>query len=252
MAAAGLWTTATDLARFAIEVQQSRAGKSTKVLSQSLTRQQLTVERADYGLGLAITGSGEARTFGHNGRDAGFDALLLAFEEAGQGVVIMINANDNSGMMRRIVEFVGRTHNWPKRSSNAPAATTAVAPAIELDAVTGRYELSNNNMLTLVSRGDSLFSDVNGLPDEEFLFVGDDRFGSRDRNISFRISRNAGGEVVGLTWSDGARERPVPRIGGLFASITKVADPDRCSRKASPQRCARWPRVARLSAACSN
>lgn len=226
MAAAGLWTTATDLARFAIAVQQSRAGKSSKVLSQAMTRQQLTVERADYGLGLAVTATGAARTFSHNGRDAGFDALMLAFEETGQGIVIMINANDNSGMTRRIVEFVGRLYNWPKRSSSTPAATTAVVPAIELDAVTGRYELSNNNMLTLVARGVSLFTDVNGLPDEEFLFMGDDRFGSTERDVSFGISRNAGGEVVGLTWSDNGRERPVPRIGPLFASITKVADPD--------------------------
>ena len=42
MAAAGLWTTPTDLARFAIEIQQSLAGKSNKVLSQAMTRQQLT------------------------------------------------------------------------------------------------------------------------------------------------------------------------------------------------------------------
>jgi hypothetical protein len=40
MAAAGLWTTATDLARFAIETQQALAGKSNKVLSQAMTREQ--------------------------------------------------------------------------------------------------------------------------------------------------------------------------------------------------------------------
>ena len=75
MAAAGLWTTPTDLARFAIEVQQSLAGKSNKVLSQAMTRQQLTVQKGDYGLGFALSGSGAGRTFGHNGRDEGFDAL---------------------------------------------------------------------------------------------------------------------------------------------------------------------------------
>jgi CubicO group peptidase (beta-lactamase class C family) len=40
MAAAGLWTTATDLARFAVETQQALAGKSNKVLSQAMTREQ--------------------------------------------------------------------------------------------------------------------------------------------------------------------------------------------------------------------
>ena len=226
MAAAGLWTTATDLARFAIEIQQSLAGKSSKVLSQGTTRQMLTMEKNDYGLGLAVTGSGAARTFGHNGRDAGFDALLLAFAETGQGLVVMINANDNSGLMNRIRAFVAGKYKWPSRSSTPPAATTRLKPDKPLDALTGRYELSNNNMLTLTATADSLFTDVNGLPDEEFLFLGEDRFGSADRNVSFRAARNASGEVAGLHWSAAGQERLIPRIGPLFASIKPGADPD--------------------------
>ena len=53
----------------------------------------------------------------------GFDALMLAFAETGQALVVMINANDNSGMMDRIVEAVARKYKWPERSSSAPAAT---------------------------------------------------------------------------------------------------------------------------------
>ena len=49
--------------------------------------------------------------------------------------------------------------------------------------------------------------DVNGLPDEEFPFLGDDRFGSTDRNVSFRAARNASGEIVGLHWSASGQER---------------------------------------------
>jgi CubicO group peptidase (beta-lactamase class C family) len=122
MAAAGLWTTPTDLARFAIEIQQSLAGKSNKVLSQAMTRQQLTAQKGDFGLGLALSGSATARTFGHNGRDEGFDALMLAFAETGQGVVVMINANDNGPTMNRIVDFVAGKYKWPPRSSSAPPA----------------------------------------------------------------------------------------------------------------------------------
>ena len=51
---------------------------------------------------------------------------MLAFAETGQALVVMINANDNSGMMNRIVQAVARNYNWPQRSSSAPAATKAV------------------------------------------------------------------------------------------------------------------------------
>jgi CubicO group peptidase (beta-lactamase class C family) len=115
MAAAGLWTTPTDLARFAIEVQQSLKGKSNKVLSKKMTRQQLTVQKGDYGLGFTLSGTGAARTFGHGGRDEGFDALMLAYAETGQGLVLMINANEDSGIRNRILEFVGRKYGWPPR-----------------------------------------------------------------------------------------------------------------------------------------
>jgi hypothetical protein len=228
MAAAGLWTTATDLARFAIDVQQSLAGKSSKVISQAMTQQMLTNQAADYGLGLAVSGAGAARIFGHNGRDEGFDARMQGFAEAGQGVVVMINANDNSGMVGRIVRFVSRKYKWPAQSSSSsgPAATERTAPGVPLETVTGRYELNNNNMLTLADYDGRLFVDVNGLPDEEFLFMGGDRFGSSDRNVSFRLARGAAGEVVGLSWSDNGKERPVPRIGPLFASIKQTDDPN--------------------------
>ena len=80
-----------------------------------------------------------------------------------------------------------------------------MALTVPLEPVTGRSELTNNNMLTLVAQGTSLFTAVNGLVDEEFLFMGGNRFGSTQRDVSFQIARNAAGHVVGLTWSADGR-----------------------------------------------
>jgi len=113
MAAAGLWTTASDLARFAIDIQQALAGKSNPVISQSMTRQMLTVQKGGSGLGLGLEGSGKTLRFSHGGRDEGFDAFMMAYAASGQGVVIMINANDNSGAVNRMVEAVRREYHWP-------------------------------------------------------------------------------------------------------------------------------------------
>ena len=62
MAAAGLWTTATDLARFAVGIQETLAGRSPAVLSQAMARRMTTEVMGGYGLGLALSKRGEARS----------------------------------------------------------------------------------------------------------------------------------------------------------------------------------------------
>ena len=67
MAAAGLWTTSTDIARYAIEVENSLQRKSNKVLSAEMTRQMLTAGMGNWGLGLQIGGAASNPYFSHGG-----------------------------------------------------------------------------------------------------------------------------------------------------------------------------------------
>ena len=69
MAAAGLWTTPTDLAKFAIEMQLSLAGKSNKVLTKQSADMMTTSFMEDVGLGFFIERHGNALYFGHGGAD---------------------------------------------------------------------------------------------------------------------------------------------------------------------------------------
>ena len=114
MAAAGLWTTPSDLARFAIGVQQSLAGITNPVISPGTTRLMLTARKDGDGLGVFIKGDGKTLQFSHNGRDAGFDALLVAGAETGKGAVIMINANDDSGVAPKMMAAIAKQYHWPE------------------------------------------------------------------------------------------------------------------------------------------
>ena len=112
MAAAGLWTTPSDLAHFVIGVQQAVSGTSNKVISQAMTKQMLTVQKDKDGLGVFLDGKDRALRFSHNGRDEGFDAVMAGYAEVGQGAVIMINANEDSPMMSRILEVIAKEYHW--------------------------------------------------------------------------------------------------------------------------------------------
>ena len=79
LAAAGLWTTPSDLARIVIEVQQAVAGKSA-LLSQSMAKEMLTLTlpNGTHGLGFGVGGAPGRPQFSHGGRNEGFDATLIA------------------------------------------------------------------------------------------------------------------------------------------------------------------------------
>lgn len=227
MAAAGLWTTPSDLARFAIGIQNALAGKSGTILSKQMTQQMLTDQKDKDGLGVFLQGEGNTMRFGHNGRDEGFDALMTAGAQTGQGVVIMINANDNSQLLNYIVDEVAKKYHW----TGYPITTTAKRVAVPVDAkkltaYEGRYELYNNRMITLTATGDRLFTLVDGFNDEEFVPETATRFASTVRDAYLTFTTDAEGKVTELVWKREKEERKIPRIGPLFRSPKPTTDPD--------------------------
>lgn len=227
MAAAGLWTHPSDLARFAIGIQRSLAGKANPAMSAAMTRQMLTDQKGGFGLGLALKDSGKALRFSHNGRDEGFDTALSAFAETGQGAVIMINANDNSRMIERLMTAIGNQYHWP----DAPGAPVIASPAPLPERATresqaGRYEIANNVLLTLVANDRGLVTVSDGLPDDQFVPTGKDSYQSESVKRTLTFARDEHGNVTGFVLTDNGKERSVPRVAPLLTTLSPQADPD--------------------------
>jgi len=122
MAAAGLWTTPSDLALYILEVQQSLAGKSNKVLSQEMTAHMLSKHLNDWGLGPALHGEGDSLSFGHGGANEGYRCIFFAFARKGQGVVIMTNGDRGSSLADEILRAVDRVYGWGRFTPEEKAA----------------------------------------------------------------------------------------------------------------------------------
>jgi len=140
MAAAGLWTTPTDLAKFAIETALSKQGKSNRVLSEKMTREMLTPVKENAGLGFFMDKENPGQ-FGHNGADEGFQALLTMNADTGNGLAIMANSDNGVQVADLVFRRVAKEYAWNfKFQDDAGSNLFLIAKLEGTDAALRRYD----------------------------------------------------------------------------------------------------------------
>lgn len=140
MAAAGLWTTPSDLARVGIEMQRALAGEKGRILSPETANQMLAPQPAlqnKIGLGFFLEGKGDSARFGHGGWNEGFVAEMTVYLRRGYGAVVMINSNEGADMTSEIMRAIAREYGWPGYVVARPPAVAL--PTSGLRKYLGRY-----------------------------------------------------------------------------------------------------------------
>ena len=134
----GLWTTPSDLARFAIEVMQAAQGRS-KVLSAELARLMLTPQSGDQGFGFELSGQGNDARFNHGGWNDGFKCELHGYAARGQGAIVMSNGEHGAHRLNEeILRSLARVYGWPDFAP-VERTTVPVDPAL-LASYAGAYD----------------------------------------------------------------------------------------------------------------
>ena len=111
-AAAGLWTTPTDLARYCIEIQEMMGGKNGGLLKPETVQAMLTRHMGDWGLGPALQKEGDSLLFGHGGKNEGFSNNMLAFAHEGKAMIVMTNADQGVDLMGEIMRAISKQYGW--------------------------------------------------------------------------------------------------------------------------------------------
>jgi len=208
-AAAGLYSTPTDLANFFIDIQKSYKGKG-KILDSSTSRKMLNPQylvsdgsyKEQIGIGpflMQRTGNQDSNAvyFEFTGVNAGFLAYGIAGVSNGNGVVIMLNSGDDvNGFGKELRRSVAKVYNWP---NFLPEEISPVQlPESNLNQFVGRYRMSADEVLYLRKEKNYLVENINEGNDIYCFPISKDTIVFSDYNIKGYFIRNEKGEVIGL------------------------------------------------------
>lgn len=192
-AAAGLWTTPSDLAKYCIEIQQILAGKENGVLSKATVDKMLTKHKNNWGLGPSLQWEKDSLVFRHGGKNAGFTNEMISFANRGNAVIVMTNADNGGRLMGEVLKAVSNQYGW--NISKQRIVERYDISKEELEKLVGKYQLTfqvpgvgdyfielklENNMIVAI--------DLNDNEKNVLTAVGPDRFIDLDGGNQVQIN----------------------------------------------------------------
>jgi CubicO group peptidase (beta-lactamase class C family) len=209
MAAAGLWTTPSDLARYAIEVQRALTGQS-KLLSRAMAEQMVTVQKGNHGLGPGLDNAGkDSARFSHGGVDMGFEALFTAYCKGGRGAVVMVNANRAIPLAQELIRAIAREYNWP--DFLPPERVLAKVPPTVYQKYTGIYQVDSGFKIRVMTEEGRLWAQGQGQSKFELLPESETKYFS-DSGIVHSFELDQSGKVVAVIIQQGGQTTRAKRI----------------------------------------
>jgi CubicO group peptidase (beta-lactamase class C family) len=159
VAAGGLWTTPSDLARFVMELQRAYAGRS-KLLGRAAARDMLTAQDASHvGLGPWMEGERTSARFYHTGSNLGYRARLVGYLQGGWGAVVMTNGENGELLCIEVLNAIASVYGWPDyivEKEIADVDRTGFA------SFAGEYEVAGGYRLTVRHEDGRLFASAPG------------------------------------------------------------------------------------------
>ncbi len=210
MAGAGLWTTASDLARLACEIQRAHGGKSTRALTKELVDQALTPQAHEsYGLGIEFEGRGESRRFGHNGSNIGYKCCSAAYVEQGMGCVVLTNGDDGSWVVLDLMRALAQEYAWP---NYVPEPVPTPVDAHVYETYQGEYELRPGFTFKISTQEERLFLEVTGQAPIELQPSSDVTFFAQAVNSEITFTKSESGAVTGLVLKQEEQETQAKKM----------------------------------------
>jgi len=207
-AAAGLWTTPSDLALYVMHMQSIIAGKTDGILKKSTVESIFIKHQGDWGLGPSIRHVNNHVIFGHDGKNLGFTNDFNAFVNEGEGIIVMSNGDSGSLTIMKVMMAISKYYEMGmyKRKS----IDVFNIPLDKLKQFTGKYKMSTNigysgdyivdirvidETLQFKAPGEESFSRLYPVEEEKFIEI-------ESKFNPYVFHKNDVGGVIGITLAD--------------------------------------------------
>ena len=196
-AAAGLWTNASDLAKYVIETQLALEGKSQKVLSKKMTELRFTPYiDSSAAFGVFIINKNGTKYFTHGGVDEGFVSQYIGSFDGGNGVVVMTNTY-NTALFDEIINSVATVYNWKNYYTPVMKSEITLLGSL-LQTYLGKYKIGNDT-LSIENKSDGIYLNVGDNTLWKIHFTDNTHFFVYEQKIDFNFVMDPTKKVTGFT-----------------------------------------------------
>ena len=205
-AAAGLWTTPSDLANYIIHLQEIIQTQQAGLLKPKTVKEMFTPNLNNWGLGPEMRQQAGAQLFQHGGKNAGFTNHFVAFVDKGDGMVIMTNSDGARPLIQQLRIAISDLYGWDiyERTELTPVKVENTL----LTSIAGTYEFEeqvpgiDQYLISIAIEGDRLhIRDDNDGSTNIMLPVAELEFANVKSGQRAVFERNDKGQIRGFIWS---------------------------------------------------
>ncbi|MBD3886489.1 beta-lactamase family protein [Phormidium tenue FACHB-886] len=214
MAAAGLWTTASDLAKVGVELMRVLRGLTSAVWSKETVEEMLRPQQPEQtqeadesfiglwnglfvGLGFfAGGGIGNGFYFFHSGRNKGFVSLMRVYPHLGRGAVIMLNSEEIE-LMQEIMRSIALEYDWP----NVFPREKSIMTLSQTELYSGLYLTKSGLQFKVINQNGNVFLQCGQQLPLQFFPTSELEFFAKAVNTSIFFEKDNTGNIVAMTLS---------------------------------------------------
>lgn len=188
LAAAGLWTTAEDLAKFVIDIQNTLLNKSNLVISKKMADEFTTPFIESFiGLGIFLEDKSGQVYFSHGGWNEGFSSKFVGSKTGGDGIVVLTNTNKPE-FIEELIRSVATVYQWPNYSN--PIHKIVPITQQDFNNSIGRYKFDQYGFLNVYREKGKLMAVNNVEAPIELIKVGSDNYVIRNEEYTVKFVQN--------------------------------------------------------------